>query len=456
MYLTNRHNSINIIKEILNLLGVIVKVTSYHTLLINETLKRKYQYIQSQYFPINTKSLIKNTKEWNDFQLIFECLLNTFTTVNSFSFLEILFPIIREDQNEYIYKIKKVIKSYIDFIITHSHTYSNEIQKVIDIFIDRSNDENLKDNIRFTLMKLIVFKYIKKCAKVNSDIIVDMFIKNFVKLKDIIDESNSNKFLNDANYESKFLMVIEKTIIYEMYTLIFDRINSDVFKNKIHQAIYGSDSKGNEITKFLIGELHNSKRKEIQNWNDIITNIHLNESEKYVLKIENNFYCAAYNCLCSLICLTQSKVEIYNKFLFVTFRDNKEKLFDLLINNRFEYSFPVETNFNIKNISKQTNTNNDVTMNTSSSTTSTSNMLVDNLISDSFFHDTYGHTIKDTLTLEHKEFSLDFLEKIKNGEAFNIINSNRDDSKHNTVHIEDDYVNKHPIMKNMLSFQLKI
>ena len=113
MYINEKQ--INIIKEVLNLLGIIVKISSFSTFdsstannlnnndenteLFNK-IKNKYKLIQSRYFPINTKCLVQNSKEWNEFQLIFDCLLNTFRTVKSFSFLEILFPIIREDKTE--------------------------------------------------------------------------------------------------------------------------------------------------------------------------------------------------------------------------------------------------------------------------------------------------------------------------------------------------------------------
>ena len=86
-------------------------------------IKNKYSIIQSRYFPINTKCLVQNSKEWNEFQLIFDCLLSTFRTVKSFSFLEILFPILREDKTEYSKKVKLSINEYIKTILIITVNY---------------------------------------------------------------------------------------------------------------------------------------------------------------------------------------------------------------------------------------------------------------------------------------------------------------------------------------------
>ena len=101
MYLNEKQ--INIIKEVLNLLGIIAKISSFSsfeglltsnnnnsistsTNVNNELynkIRNKYSIVQSRYFPINTKCLVPSSKEWNEFQLIFDCLLNTFRTVNT-------------------------------------------------------------------------------------------------------------------------------------------------------------------------------------------------------------------------------------------------------------------------------------------------------------------------------------------------------------------------------------
>ena len=486
MYINEKQ--INIIKEVLNLLGIIVKISSFSSIdntssdnnentdLFNK-IKNKYSIIQSRYFPINTKCLVQNSKEWNEFQLIFDCLLNTFRTVKSFSFLELLFPILREDKTEYSKKVKISINEYIKTIISYSDNGQNEIQKSIDIFLNQNTDRKPRDNIRISLMKIITFKYIKKISfeKNGINILCDLFTKNYEKMKNLIIENK--KILGNSptqnSYEEKFVAILEITIIYKFINLIFDFINVDVFKNNIHRKICGPNSKGNEITKELIGQLHDSKRREINGSKEIAEKVQFSEynsdnKTEYIHIVFNNYYCSAYNCLCSLIKLTQTKIEVYNNFLFSTFRDKGDKLFDLLISPDFKYEFPVETNFYVKQINKSenqdnnnSNTENNVDKDNNNENNAINNkeknkLLIDSLVSDSFFHDAYGATIKKSLAFTQNNFDMSFLAQIKNGINLNFANNNNNGkindiiNSSNSLRIEEDYVNKHPIMNSMM------
>ena len=485
MYINEKQ--INIIKEVLNLLGIIVKISSFSSFessnsnstdsndLFNK-IKNKYTIIQSRYFPINTKCLVPNSKEWNEFQLIFDCLLSTFRTVKSFSFLEILFPILREDKTEYSKKVKISINEYLKTIMSYSDKGLKEIQKSIDIFLNQNMDRKPRDNIRISLMKIITFKYIKKISleKEGIDILCDLFYKYYEKMKNLIIENK--KILGNSptqsSYEEKFVAILEITIIYKFINLIFDHINVDAFKNNIHRKICGPNTKGNEITKELIGQLHDSKRREINGSKDIAEKVQFSEynqenKTEYIQIVFNNYYCSAYNCLCSLIKLTQTKVEVYNNFLFSTFRDKGDKLFDLLISPDFKYEFPIETNFYIKQINKSENGNRNSNNNDNKEENNGDNnnavdnkeknkLLIDSLVSDSFFHDAYGATIKKSLAFTQNNFDMSFLAQIKNGINLNFTTGNTNEkiseliSSNNSLKIEEDYVNKHPIMNSMV------
>ena len=146
--------------------------------------------------------------------------------------------------------------------------------------------------------------------------------------------------------------------------------------------------------------------------------------QEYIYVVFNNYYCAAYNCLCALIKLTQTKIEVYNNFLFSTFRDKGDKLFDLLISPDFKYEFPVETNFYVKQINnneKSDKDNSDTNSVTTAATSTTTNekdknkLLIDSLVSDSFFHDAYGNTMKKSLVFTQNDLDMSFLAQIKNG-----------------------------------------
>jgi DNA-dependent protein kinase catalytic subunit len=228
--------------------------------------------------------------------------------------------------------------------------------------------------------------------------------------------------------------------------ICFRRLPVDLFKNDIHKAIYKEKSQGNNISKFLVVELHFSKSKKIPDWEVITKHLKIEDSdEKYMDVVENRFHCEAYNCLSSLIKLTQTKEEIFYKFLFHTNRDNNEKLWQLLISEKFEYAFNVETNYSTKQINKVSK-HTDVL-------SKGKKLIIDEIITDSFFHDAYGKTLKDTLLLDQKTLNLERPQDITKNIVESLEEFKTKSSAGVTFNdniIEDDPVNKHPIMESLL------
>ena len=148
--------------------------------------------------------------------------------------------------------------------MTYEDKGQKEIHKAIDIFLNQNMDRKPRDNIRISLMKIITFKYIKKISqeKEGMNILCDLFVKYYENMKELVIENK--KILRNSStqnsYEEKFVAILEITIIYKYINLILNYINVDSFKNNIHRKICGPNSKGTEITKELIGQLHKSKR----------------------------------------------------------------------------------------------------------------------------------------------------------------------------------------------------
>jgi hypothetical protein len=96
-----------------------------------------------------------------------------------------------------------------------------------------------------------------------------------------------------------------------------------MLKVEIHKTLFGQNSQGNEMTKILIIELHNTKKMKIPDYDIIVKNLNFNEEkpEIYFKYVENRYYCHSYNCLATLIKNTQTKEEIFTKFLFQTFKE---------------------------------------------------------------------------------------------------------------------------------------
>lgn len=101
------------------------------------------------------------------------------------------------------------------------------------------------------------------------------------------------------------------------------RIPTEIFRGEIVKRIY-PDKQDNEITKSLITELHNAKKMKILEWIPITEKIKSEDNnQEYINLVENLFYCSAYNCMCTIIRKTQTKDDLFVRFLFYTDRKKK-------------------------------------------------------------------------------------------------------------------------------------
>ena len=205
-----------LIKEVISTLGILMKYilnASNNEIQIKEycnkvleTIQNHFKSIQTRFFPIKTSYLKQNTKEYNDFELVFNSFLHSFNMVRNFEFLELLFPIIREERSNYSNKIKITLKEYINELINNSdkEVIQREIKKIIDIFLNTEIDKNLKDNIRFSIMSIVGYKMLKKC---DVEVLKNILLFYYRKLEEIIKQN-----IQDIKFssEKKFTIILEK------------------------------------------------------------------------------------------------------------------------------------------------------------------------------------------------------------------------------------------------------
>ena len=205
-----------LIKEVISTLGILMKYilsASNNEIQIKEycnkvleTIQNHFKSIQTRYFPIKTSYLKQNTQEYNDIELVFNSFLHSFNMVRNFEFLELLFPIIREERSNYSNKIKITLKEYINELINNSdkEVIQREIKKIIDIFLNTEIDKNLKDNIRFSIMSIVGYKMLKKC---DVEVLKNILLFYYRKLEEIIKQN-----IQDIKFssEKKFTIILEK------------------------------------------------------------------------------------------------------------------------------------------------------------------------------------------------------------------------------------------------------
>ena len=476
-YISNK--CINVMKDLINFLGCYIKtltdlldvqITNNDSLQnclydMQKKCKGYFQIIQSRYFPVKTIYLKENTKEYNDFEIIFGCFINTFQTVKSFEFLEMLFPIIREEKTMYYHKVSNVVQSFISYISSSNNNLViiNEISKIIDLFLNENIDYNIKDNIRFSIMKLIGFEFLLIC---NDYCLTNIFTKYYKQFKSILELNIQN-----VSLEKKLIILLQKTYIFKVFSIIFSKINDKAkFKFDIHNKIFGEGNKGNELTKILTIEFHNAKNNKIQDYFKIKSKI---VDEKliqdidleYLNYLERHYYSNAYNALAYLLKITQISEDVFVKFLF-------KCDWELIIgeNNKWYNDFLVETSFSTSKIDAETGNDTSSKDNSLNSlmiqkNISKNKILIDNIVSDSFFHDVYGKTLKDSFIDYTFKNSAIISSTLNINNSFNVSSKNSsnnknienlllelysNDNKHQNIHsIELDKINKHPVMKVM-------
>lgn len=480
------HQSINVIKDLINFIGCFVKTISELEIIQDKSLnecifslfnecRSHFRVIQSRYFPVKTKYLHQNTKEYTEFEIIFSCFLQTFSTVKNFEFLEMLFPIIREEKTIYYGKVSNTIDQYIEFNINSKNNLLivNEISKIIDLFLSKNIDYNIKDNIRFSIMKLIGFKFLNK---VDETIIRELFVKYYHLFKNVLDQNIANLGL-----DQKLIVINEKAFVFKIFSILFSKIDVKKYKEDVHRRIFNEGAQGNEITGILALEFHNAKRMRIPEYEfvckEILESGNLaNIDKEYLTKIENRYYAFAYNALIALVKLTQKKEEKFIQFLFKTNRVKNEILWENVIGNGDDFDwyteFNVETNFSNKEVKVNNNNEEETGHKNNNSKISQINhndksnknrLLIDQIITDSFFHGVYGKSLKESFisftqsntSLINNTLSLN--RNNPNNKNENNIQSLLSDLYSNNYSntniskvIELDKINKHPIMESLV------
>lgn len=144
---------------------------------------------------------------------------------------------------------------------------------------------------------------------------------------------------------------------------MYTRLDAEAIKSSLHQALYGKDTKGNELTKFLIINCHGAKRQFLPSYKRLSDWLESQEkdvrststnSDKRIINIYSvqGFYSScAYGCMATVIAKTQSKELLFNQYLFQANREKGDILWESLIDTKTEIKFEVETSFKVKEVS---------------------------------------------------------------------------------------------------------
>jgi len=116
----------------------------------------------------------------------------------------------------------------------------------------------------------------------------------------------------------------------------------------VHPAVFGDESKKNELTKTFIEFCFSARTKGHCLAASLLAQ-HRSSPELLGLNIPSvlrEFQCAAYNCLVAVTLCTQKKEKLFEGFLLKADRCKQQQLWELLFDcERTSFGFDVKTAF---------------------------------------------------------------------------------------------------------------
>ncbi|CDW71353.1 dna-dependent protein kinase catalytic subunit [Stylonychia lemnae] len=345
-YLKERY-PVHIKREVLNLVGMIYNLETQRE---NEFVHDKdninfsLRTLQSQFFPIKTRELVRNSNVYNNFHIIVEGFLSLLILSKNLKVLRMIYNSMREWKTTYEPSLKRTLKIIIEQSINKMplHQFKQTFSQFMDEFMNRQIDLSVDDNLRWAIMKKIILKILESCSQ---EFLADIMIEFTPQLEIVLKESI---FLQKDPLE-QYQLIKQKKWIFLVFEVMFRRLKPETIRQQVHKKLYGESSPGNELTKSLIQLCTLAKKAPIDGFVNFVKDSIKSEFPQYnsPLQVQRQYACAAYTCLTAIIMGTQTKENLFSQFLFATLRDKGEECFwNVLIDQEKAYNFEVETNFN--------------------------------------------------------------------------------------------------------------
>ena len=122
-----------------------------------------------------------------------------------------------------------------------------------EIFRNQELSLKLENNIRFCMVERCLLPFLE-----GSD---HLFLAEFFIAKyEILLKYLNSTLEGTITAHEKILHIMEKSVVFKIFEVLFRKIPSEVLKKQIHERIIGPDTQGNEITKKIVLICHNYKK----------------------------------------------------------------------------------------------------------------------------------------------------------------------------------------------------
>ena len=270
--LLDRDQPIAVKKEAFHLIAL---SWDYFDLKLFRAIKENLLQIQKDYFLPSTQGL-SLSKESSDFQIISKAFVEFFLRVPNLNTLELLYPLIREENSAYEQELKYVHNQFIQ-----QGQYEKSFADLLGMFYDTNCENGIIDNLRWGIAKRILIPMINFC---DEGMLEKLTIAHTHSL---IGKIVENKFSEIYDMKEYLFRLREKTFILMIFERIFEKLPSGAIKESIHKSLYGPGSQGNELTKQIISFCGKYRKERPEKYEMIES---FTNNQEYI----RNFCCSSY------------------------------------------------------------------------------------------------------------------------------------------------------------------
>lgn len=295
--------------KVLTILPLIIGPSSNENLEISSALCE----LQNQHLPLSSKEFLDSSFKQNSLKHAYKSILNVLVASKSYIVLNFIVTLTATDKDHLVeYLIKDELRNFMD--ILNDREQLNVLCALFNFLVAESFDPEIRLNILCQFM-ITLFQ------NSNEDAAYNFVLKNIKKMVEMMSSDLGNETSGwNVNHS-----LVNRIIGYSLMELFYAKVPEarDINNgNPVFKEGFGSEPNAKKMTGALCKLCYEARQ------------IHFSSNEFSTMELFRLYQCAAYKCMCSLVCNTQKQIEFYCKFLF---DDGKVKLWRKLFNVNKQY-----------------------------------------------------------------------------------------------------------------------
>ncbi|TDH65727.1 hypothetical protein CCR75_003605 [Bremia lactucae] len=287
--------------RLLRLLGPTSVLVSSEEQVLKMTLDALVEFVFDE-FPIVSTDVIRDSKDFNTFHMLFLELLGVIERSKSVAYLKIIYPSLKEAEKHVFYtEIKQMLAR---FCITlgsglqiestvHADNMRLQLAELLEVLLDSTLDVSIR---RVLLDE--VFTPLLECQ--TGEVMLQFYLMESIPKRLSVISVLATLISASADVQSRGCQ-IGVYVAYSLVDILYRLVDGELIRTDINAAFLGhTNGKGREFTMLVCKCASKLVTKEYSN----------------VDELNRMACCAAYRCLLSAVSRTQKQEKLYDQILF--------------------------------------------------------------------------------------------------------------------------------------------